>query len=149
MLAAAILDWRARRLQTRAARQRWRIAFACFLIVLIGGILGYQFTSPRTTSQVSVGWIIGLSVTAVVGMVGNWLWGVAVRMSPRQRQRISIFSLCLSIVSFTGYALIRFNTAPGVGLVWLILLFSLFLLTFLGAVVVIGAGLSARRLRRR
>jgi hypothetical protein len=33
--------------------------------------------------------------------------------------------------------------------VWLRLLFSLFFFTFLGALVVIGAWLSARRLRRR
>jgi len=93
-LAAAILDWRARYPQAKAARQRWRIAFACFLIVFIGGIVGYQVTSPRTTSQVSDG------------------SSVVVRMSARQRRPILIVLVCLSIVSFIGYTFIRFNTAP-------------------------------------
>jgi hypothetical protein len=100
VLAAAILDWRARYLQARAARQRWRIAFACFLGLFIVSIVGYQFTSPRTTSQVSVGWVVGLSVTAVVGMLGYWLWGVFVRSDTRQRRRILIFLVCLLVASF-------------------------------------------------
>lgn len=74
--------------------------------------MGYQVTSPRTTSQVSAGWTVGLSVTAVVGMVGYWLRGVVVRMSARQRRPILIVLVCLSIVSFIGYTFIRFNTAP-------------------------------------
>jgi hypothetical protein len=100
--------------------------------------------------QVSVGWIIGLSVTAMAGILGYWLWGVVARMSTRHRQRILIFLVCLSTMSFIGYAFIRFNTTLEFS--WkalLILLFSLFLLTFLGVLVVIGAWLSARRLRRR
>ena len=149
VLAAAILDWRARYLQAMSARQRWRIAFVCSGILLAGGIVGYQFTSPRTTLQVSVGWIIGLSVTAMLFILGYWLWGAAVRMSTRQRLRILIFLVCLSIASFTGYAFIRFSTFVNSWIAWLFLLFSLFALAFLGALVVIGAWLSARRLRRR
>jgi Novel STAND NTPase 1 len=100
VLAAAILDWRARHLQARTARLLWRIAFAFFLAIFIGGVVGYQFTSPRTTSQVSAGWTIGLSVTAMIILLGFWLWGVASRSTPRRRRGIFIFLFLICLLSF-------------------------------------------------
>ncbi len=100
VLAAAILDWRARYLQARAARQRWRIAFACFLVLFIGGVVGLNLTPKRSGLSVIMGWLLGLSVTAVVVMLGFWLWAVLARNALTQRQRILIvvlFLFCLLI----------------------------------------------------
>jgi hypothetical protein len=37
-----------------------------FSIIFVAGVVGYQFTSPRTQLQLTVGWVIGFSFTAVV-----------------------------------------------------------------------------------
>ena len=63
MLAAAILDWRARYLQSKLGAHSPRTGSA-FLAVYIGTIVGYQFTAPHSGVQVLVGWLIGLSALA-------------------------------------------------------------------------------------
>jgi hypothetical protein len=64
VLAPAILDWDSRR---RTARLRRTVAFLSLILILfVGGIIGYQFTTPRTGQQVFVGWIIGASAFVAV-----------------------------------------------------------------------------------
>lgn len=47
-----------------------------FSIIFVAGVVGYQFTSPRTQLQLTVGWIIGFSLTAVVvTLIVIWRYG--------------------------------------------------------------------------
>jgi hydrogenase-4 membrane subunit HyfE len=50
------------------ARQKRRSfwSLVSFSVFFVAGIIWYQFTSPRTSLQMTAGWIIGLSCTAVV-----------------------------------------------------------------------------------
>jgi hypothetical protein len=142
VLAAAILDWRAHYLQAKGARQRRLIAFACLLVLFTGGIVYYQHTSPRTTQQVLVGWLIGLSVTAVVVMFGFWLWAFYVRRGTRQRRRIFIFLFCLLIGSGVAHAF-----APSA--LWWNITGPLNDLSVIGVLVLIVGWLWTRRARRQ
>jgi len=105
VLAAAVLEWRARFLQARAARRRWGIATACFLILFIAGIVDYQFTSPRTTTQVSDGWIIGLSVTAIAVILVFGLRPALARRITRRRLVIFVLLLLCLLVGPVGWVL--------------------------------------------
>jgi len=112
VLAAAILDWRARYLQAKGARQRRLIALACLLVLFTGGVVSNQFTTRHTTPQLLTGWLIGLSVTGAVLMSGRWLWVFSGRRTARQRRRILIFLLCLFIgssllIGFVGNLLVQ------------------------------------------
>ena len=117
VLAAAILDWRARYLSTQAGRRLWRIAFACFTVLLISGVVWYQFTSPRSTLQVSAGWLMGVSATALYVLLGFWIWAVLARHIPSQRRRIFIL-LCLLIPFYGWIILIGFWLAFAVRRAW-------------------------------
>ena len=63
VLAAAILDWRVRRLQaTRAARNR-RFMLALFLLCpFVGGVVGAIMAAPRSTLFVLMTWLWALSL---------------------------------------------------------------------------------------
>jgi hypothetical protein len=79
VLAAAILDWRARRLQaTRASRKRqrrWSIFLLCILIVssILVNIFP-QGSTPNTTVSV----FIFLSVIGEILIFGRWAWRVLI-----------------------------------------------------------------------
>jgi hypothetical protein len=83
VLALAILKWCARYLRSSQGTQIPRIALAC-LAVFIGALIGYQFTSPWSTVQVLVGWLIGLSVVGALLTLS--LWGLAGRVRRGRRQ---------------------------------------------------------------
>jgi len=64
VLGPAILDWGSRR---RSARLRRTIVFRSLVLILfVGGLIGYQFTSARTGLQMFMGWMIGISVSVAV-----------------------------------------------------------------------------------
>ena len=77
VLAAAVLDWRARRLQAiRAARSR-RLLLSLFLLCLIiGGWIGaYQAPSGL---RFPLGLLAGLSVAAEILILGPWAWRILI-----------------------------------------------------------------------
>jgi hypothetical protein len=79
VLAAAILDWRARRLQaTRAARNRQLLLALILLCPFIGGIVGYSLAAAHSTLKTTMGWLIGLSVTGEILIFGRWGWRVLI-----------------------------------------------------------------------
>lgn len=64
VLAPAILDWDSRR---RAARLRRTVAYLSLILILfVGGVTGFQFTTPRSGLQIFVGWIIGTSASVAL-----------------------------------------------------------------------------------
>ena len=89
MLAAAILDWRARRLQAiRAARSR-RLLLSLFLLCLIiGGIVGLNLAPPASALRMIMAWLIGLSVAGEVLIFGPWAWRILITR-PRAASRLA------------------------------------------------------------
>jgi hypothetical protein len=79
VLAAAILDWRARRLQaTRAARNR-RFLLALFLLCpFVGGVVGAIMAVPNSTLFVLMTWLWALSLTGEFLIFGLWTWRVLI-----------------------------------------------------------------------
>jgi len=77
VLAAAILDWRARRLQaTRTSRNRRLLLSFLLLCLLIGSSVGAGLASHGL--QITMGWLIGLSAAGEVLIFGLWAWRVLI-----------------------------------------------------------------------
>jgi hypothetical protein len=142
VLAAAILDWRARYLQSSRGTQIPRIALAC-LAVFIGAVIGYQFTSPDSTVQLLVGWLTGLSVIGALLTLGPWLLAVSVRKDTRRLRRILVILLCLFIGGLIGYQFTSPHSKVQLLLGWLIG-FSV-----IGAVLTLSLWGLAGRVRRQ
>ena len=89
VLAAAILDWRARRLQAiRAARSR-RLLLSLFLLCLfIGSIVGFELAPPHSAQKTTMGWLIALSVAGEVLIFGPWAWRILITR-PRAASRLA------------------------------------------------------------
>ena len=142
VLAAAILDWRARYLQSKLSTQFPRTALA-FLVVLIGAVTGYQFTSPRSTAQVATGWLIGFGVVGTLLTLGPWLLAISVRRDTRQLRRILIILLCLFIGGVIGYQFTSPASKVQVLVGWLIGL------SVIGALLLLSLWGLAGRVRRQ
>lgn len=79
VLAAAILDWRARSLRAiRTARNRRILLLLFLLCLLIGGIVGLNLAAPRSALRAMMGWLIGLSITGELLILGLWAWRVLI-----------------------------------------------------------------------
>jgi hypothetical protein len=79
VLAAAILDWRARRLQaTRASRNRRLLLSLSLLCLFIVGVVGASLTARRSTPSVLMIWLWALSLAGEVLIVGRWAWRVLI-----------------------------------------------------------------------
>jgi hypothetical protein len=76
VLAAAILDWRARRLQaTRAARKRWILLSFLLLCLIIGGTVGFN-RAPSLYVIWNV--LLGLSIAGGFLIFGVWVWRILI-----------------------------------------------------------------------
>jgi hypothetical protein len=76
VLAAAILDWRARRLQASRTSRNRRLLLALFLLCLItGGAVGFI---PAPSFYVAWNLLIGLSIAGEVLIFGLWAWRVLI-----------------------------------------------------------------------
>ena len=100
VLAAAILDWRARYLlATREVRQRWLLAAAS--LVFVTSLIAYQFTSPRTGTQQLAGWLIGLGVAGALLILGQLLFRrlrLIVDRRRRRRRLLLYLWICIGVV---------------------------------------------------
>jgi hypothetical protein len=79
VLAAAILDWRARRVQAiRAARKRW-LLLSCGLLCLaiVSGLVG-DFSSQVPLLNRTAAVLFALSIVGVVLIFGRWAWRVLI-----------------------------------------------------------------------
>ena len=78
LLAAAILDWRARRLQAIRTSRNRRLLLALFLLCLfIGSLVGHILAPPGTlnvTMQV-LAWLSGIGEVLIFGL---WAWRVLI-----------------------------------------------------------------------
>jgi hypothetical protein len=119
VLAAAILDWRSRYLQSRRGTRISWIGLAS-LVALNGAFIGYQFTSPHTTVQVLVGWLLGFSVIAALLTLVPWLLAVSAHRDTRQLRRILIILFCLFSAGVIGYQFTSPDTKAQVLMGWLI-----------------------------
>lgn len=105
VLAAAILDWRARYFQSRQTALSPRIGLS-FLAAFIGTFIGYLYAAPHTTAHV-LGWLTAASAVGALATLAPWLLDVATRRDARRVRGIVIGLFCL----FAG-ALITFQFAP-------------------------------------
>ncbi len=79
VLAAAILDWRARRLQAiRASRNRRLLLAFVLLCLLIVGVVVFIQAAPHSTLRTLMGWLYGLSIAGEVLIFGLWAWRVLI-----------------------------------------------------------------------
>jgi hypothetical protein len=75
VLAAAILDWRARRIQApRAARKRQRRWSLILLCLIIGATIGFNLAPPLSGPRLIMGFLIWLSVAGELLILGRWGW---------------------------------------------------------------------------
>ena len=86
VLAAAILDWRARRLQAiRAARSRRLLWSLVLLCPIIGGAVGFNLAPSL---YVIWNWLIGLSIAGEILILGSWAWRILITR-PRAASRLA------------------------------------------------------------
>jgi hypothetical protein len=79
VLAAAILDWRARRLQAIRASRNRRLLLSLFLLCLfVVGVVGQSLTASRSTPNVLMIWLWALSLAGEFLIFGLWAWRVLI-----------------------------------------------------------------------
>jgi hypothetical protein len=88
VLAAAILDWRARHLQAiRDARKRarWRIflMYIFWVCLFTGAIVGFDQTPPRSGLRNTMGWLIAISVIGAFLTIPFWIRFARSRSTPK------------------------------------------------------------------